>query len=202
MAGTRGGMVGQLAPPPAPPANASAGGASPGRAHGHPSSSARQERLYALSHQPAPTRSPHRGGTSSSPPRRPPSCAAGARSPARSAASPLKALWDGSKLALVDKDLTALPLVPEEQRAAAVLYISRNSLASLEGVQQFGGLRVLSAAENLLASLAAVTPLRHCQELEVLALEGNPLTAMPNYRVSWSRQWRAAQRTLIAWRCM
>ena len=85
------------------------------------------------------------------------------------------------------------------------MYLSKNSLRSLAGLQQFRAVRSLSLADNLLASWEALWPLvtlggeeerrgelaqqqqlqaggEAFAALEVLSLEGNPLAALPNYR--------------------
>jgi hypothetical protein len=73
------------------------------------------------------------------------------------------------------------------------LYLSKNALRSLDGVQAFPALTALSAADNLLADFACIQPLsQHAQQqaqhgqqrrgLEALSLEGNPVAALPHYR--------------------
>lgn len=63
------------------------------------------------------------------------------------------------------------------------LYLSRNALSSLEGIEQFRALRVLSAADNRLADLAC---LRHLPAagiaLQAACFEGNPMAELPLYR--------------------
>lgn len=51
----------------------------------------------------------------------------------------------------------------------------------MDGVQQFGALRALSAADNQLADLEALRPLAGLQ-LEAASFEGNPVADLPNYR--------------------
>lgn len=63
-----------------------------------------------------------------------------------------------------------------------VLYISKNSLKRMDGIQQFAQLRVLSAADNLLADYAELMPLRSLKDLQVASFEGNPMTQLPYYR--------------------
>jgi hypothetical protein len=48
-----------------------------------------------------------------------------------------------------------------------VVYLSSNSLRSLEGADQFQGLRVLSAASNLIERADDVVALLNCPQLEV-----------------------------------
>jgi len=92
------------------------------------------------------------------------------------------AQWDGSKLAAVDKGITHLDTLPPQYCAATTLYISRNNINSLDGVQQLPVLKVLSAGANLLADYSALEPLRSCPYLEVVSMEGNPVCELPNYR--------------------
>ena len=63
------------------------------------------------------------------------------------------------------------------------VFLSKNSLTSLQGIQQFRAARTVSLADNLLASLDDLAPLAlGCPSLENLSLEGNPLSMLPNYR--------------------
>ena len=56
-------------------------------------------------------------------------------------------------------------------------------LRSLHGVEQFRELRALSAADNLLADLEALRPLRVAGiALEAASFEGNPMAELPHYR--------------------
>ena len=64
-----------------------------------------------------------------------------------------------------------------------MLYLSKNLLTTLEGIQQFQSLRILSVADNLLEHFDALSPLQAIQgSLEALNLEGNPIARLPNYR--------------------
>lgn len=66
---------------------------------------------------------------------------------------------------------------------AQTLYLSKNSLRSLAGVEQFRELRALSAADNLLADLDCLAPLATAGlTLEAASFEGNPMADLPNYR--------------------
>lgn len=65
-----------------------------------------------------------------------------------------------------------------------VVFLSKNSLTTADGVQQFSQVRVLSLADNLLSHMADVTATlaTGCPHLEALSLEGNPLESYPHYR--------------------
>jgi len=45
-------------------------------------------------------------------------------------------------------------------RCVQVVYLSKNLLRSLDGIQQFHALRVLSLADNLLSDFDALAPLQ------------------------------------------
>lgn len=60
------------------------------------------------------------------------------------------------------------------QRRVETLFLSSNSLASLAGVEQFAALRVLSCANNGLATFEALDPLRQLKALAVRAGRQSP----------------------------
>lgn len=63
------------------------------------------------------------------------------------------------------------------------LYLSKNALRSLTGVEQFRELKALSAADNMLADLDCLYALPAAGiALEAASFEGNPLADLPNYR--------------------
>ena len=65
------------------------------------------------------------------------------------------------------------------------LYLSKNSLRSLQGVQQFTALVTLAVADNLIDSFEQLEFLVMASEghmLRALSLEGNPVARLPNYR--------------------
>jgi hypothetical protein len=68
--------------------------------------------------------------------------------------------------------------------AAQVVYLSKNLLHSLRGIEvNFRAAKVLSLADNLLPDFLSLEPLaEHCPLLEALSLEGNPCTKLPHYR--------------------
>ena len=64
-----------------------------------------------------------------------------------------------------------------------MLYLSKNLVTTLEGVEQFQSLRILSMADNMLEHFDALSPLQaNHGSLEALSLEGNPIARLPNYR--------------------
>ena len=99
---------------------------------------------------------------------------------------PQLALYKDSKVSAI-----MVPLEIHESRTPSVicrtspqvLYLSKNLLTTLEGVQQFQSLRILSMADNLLEHFDELSPLEAIQgSLEALNLEGNPIARLPNYR--------------------
>jgi hypothetical protein len=74
--------------------------------------------------------------------------------------------------------------VPEQYQAAETVYLSQNNLRSLQGIQQFPHLRVLSAADNMLKDMSALSALAAVgSSLKVASFERNPVTHLPNYRL-------------------
>ena len=72
------------------------------------------------------------------------------------------------------------PLTPD---AVQTLYLSKNSLRNLDGIQQFTSLKALSVADNQLGDLAVLGALRSAGiALEAANFEGNPIADLPNYR--------------------
>jgi hypothetical protein len=78
-----------------------------------------------------------------------------------------EARCDGVKLSAVSCQVTHIDPLPPACLTCGVVYLSNNSLRSLEGVGQFGALRVLGCGNNLLARFDDLLPLRACAELEV-----------------------------------
>ena len=91
--------------------------------------------------------------------------------------------FDGHRVLAVEKGITTLDEVRTGFRAARKLFLSHNDLMSLDGIEQFPELRVLSVQSNRIASLSEVRVLTAaCPHLEVASFEGNPLEGTPNYR--------------------
>ena len=68
------------------------------------------------------------------------------------------------------------------QISLQVIYLSRNRLTSLNGVEQFTNLKAFSAGDNHLATFASIASLKNLQSLEAVSLECNPGADLPNYR--------------------
>ena len=90
---------------------------------------------------------------------------------------------DGFKLSLVGKQITTIgKLPPSIARNIKVLYISNNSLKSLNGIDQFSQLKSISCANNNIKFLGDLKYLSACHCLEKVSFLGNIVTAMPYYR--------------------
>lgn len=85
-------------------------------------------------------------------------------------------------MACVEKFLTQIDELPEQYATAEVVYISKNSLQGLAGIEQFPNLRVLNASDNLLEDIEGLQVLAACPNLQVASFERNPLAYLPNYR--------------------
>eukprot|EP00887_Chlorella_sp_A99_P002813 scaffold6.g2813.t1 len=90
-------------------------------------------------------------------------------------------LFSGLKISAVDRGITCIDPLPERLRGITTLYLSKNALRSLDGVEQFAQLRAVSAADNALPDWDALAPLRSMQ-LVAASFEGNPLAELPLYR--------------------
>ncbi|KAL6778123.1 hypothetical protein ACKKBG_A17010 [Auxenochlorella protothecoides x Auxenochlorella symbiontica] len=90
--------------------------------------------------------------------------------------------WDGRKLSAVDCGIGAVGTVPPEYIHATTLYLSKNLLQSLEGIQAFRGLRALSLGDNPLSTLDSLRPLAALPHLESLHLDGCPVASLPYAR--------------------
>ena len=101
----------------------------------------------------------------------------------RSHAAGNNALDPSGKLQLVSCYMTHLDALPTSlAHRVRVLYLSNNSLASLQGIQQFSNITTLSLANNSLRYIHDLAPLSSLPQLDRLALEGNIVTGMPFYR--------------------
>ena len=91
-------------------------------------------------------------------------------------------LFASNRIAVVEKYVTALDALPPRYQAAETVFLSKNSLRSLRGVEQFGALRTFSASDNRLGDLDEIDHLLACPSLKVLSLERNPFTSLPYFR--------------------
>lgn len=78
---------------------------------------------------------------------------------------------------------SAGPRPPTVCASVTALYLSQNNLRSLEGIEQFAAVRLLSVGGNLIASDKEVARLNELAQLRNLNLMGNPLCDQPNYRL-------------------
>jgi hypothetical protein len=91
--------------------------------------------------------------------------------------------WDAPRLSAPSLGITSIGAIPDCYTAATALYLGRNALASLEGLQQFPALTTLSLADNQLQQVADLSMLAvACPALVSLAVEGNPLSRLPHAR--------------------
>jgi hypothetical protein len=92
-------------------------------------------------------------------------------------------LFDERKISVVERNIACLDTLPGRFWTIERLYCSKNRLRSLEGVQQFKSLRMLSVSDNYLGDfldLDAVAAV--AGTLEAASFEGNPICRLPNYR--------------------
>lgn len=66
------------------------------------------------------------------------------------------------------------------------MYLSKNRLQSLEGLQSLHALQKLSLAENQLEEVEVLDTLAACSHLKALNLEGNPMCRAPFFRCAVS----------------
>ncbi|KAK1948387.1 Serine/threonine-protein kinase 11-interacting protein [Phytophthora citrophthora] len=103
-------------------------------------------------------------------------------------------LCDGARLNAVGKGIHVLGRVPPTvSESVTALYLSQNNLRSLEGIDQFKLVRLLSVGGNLLASDKELTRLEELAHLRNLNLMGNPLCDQPNYRLRVIAMMKALQ---------
>jgi hypothetical protein len=91
---------------------------------------------------------------------------------------------DGLRISLVGKGIQTLvsDIAPVYRNETEVLLISQNPLSCLRGVDQFVNLRVLSMGSCRIGDVEEVAHLRTLTHLEVLNLDGCPVTLTPHYR--------------------
>jgi hypothetical protein len=89
----------------------------------------------------------------------------------------------GLKLSLVGNNISEIDKVPGTLlQKVQTLYLSNNSISSLNGIEQFTNLRSLSVTNNLIRYLSHLRALTLNEQLERVSLEGNIVTGMPFYR--------------------
>lgn len=91
-----------------------------------------------------------------------------------------------NKISVVEKFVTDVDELPDRFRDAEVLFLSHNSISTFTGFCQFRQLRVLSLACNCIESFTEIEALATASfgsSLQVLNLEGNPVTIWPFYRL-------------------
>ncbi|KAL0036179.1 hypothetical protein WJX79_007230 [Trebouxia sp. C0005] len=94
-------------------------------------------------------------------------------------------LFNDKKISAVDKGLTDIDVLPRHFHHVKTLYLSKNCLRSLQGMQQFSAVVTLAVADNLIDSfdqLEFLTMAAQAHTLRALSLEGNPIARLPNYR--------------------
>ncbi|GIL82713.1 hypothetical protein Vretifemale_11546, partial [Volvox reticuliferus] len=92
-------------------------------------------------------------------------------------------LYDRYRLSAVEKFIDKIDILPARYAEAQVVFLSKNSLTTVAGLEQFKQLRVLGLADNLLTDPEQLDALAAaCPGLEALSLEGNPISYVPHYR--------------------
>ncbi|GIL55169.1 hypothetical protein Vafri_10769 [Volvox africanus] len=92
-------------------------------------------------------------------------------------------LYDRHRLSAVEKFIDKVDILPARYAEAQVVFLSKNSLTTVAGLEQFKQLRVLGLADNLLTDPEQLDALAAaCPGLEALSLEGNPIAYVPHYR--------------------
>ncbi|KAL3153975.1 hypothetical protein ABBQ32_013531 [Trebouxia sp. C0010 RCD-2024] len=97
----------------------------------------------------------------------------------------IPSLFDNRKIQVVDKGLTDIDHLPRHFHHVKTLYLSKNCLRSLQGIQQFSSVVTLALADNLIDCFDQLEFLLMANEgrgLRALSLEGNPVARLPNYR--------------------
>ena len=90
---------------------------------------------------------------------------------------------EANKISVVEKYVTEVDELPDRFLDVEILFLSHNSISTLAGFQQFRQLRVLSLACNCIESFTEIEALSDFPSLQVLNLEGNPVTIWPFYRL-------------------
>ena len=90
---------------------------------------------------------------------------------------------EANKISVVEKYVTEVDELPDRFLDVEILFLSHNSISTLAGFLQFRQLRVLSLACNCIESFTEIEALSQYPSLQVLNLEGNPVTIWPFYRL-------------------
>jgi Leucine-rich repeat (LRR) protein len=89
----------------------------------------------------------------------------------------------GQKLSLVGNNISEIDKIPSTLLTKVqTLYLSNNSIVTLDNIEQFTHLQNLSVTNNLIRYLSHLKSLGLNEELEKVSLEGNVVTGMPFYR--------------------
>lgn len=90
---------------------------------------------------------------------------------------------EASKISVVEKFVTEVDELPDRFLDVEILFLSHNSISTMAGFLQFRQLRVLSLACNCIESFMEIESIGRLESLQVLNLEGNPVTIWPFYRL-------------------
>ena len=90
---------------------------------------------------------------------------------------------EANKISVVEKYVTEVDELPDRFLDVEVLFLSHNSICTLAGFLQFRQLRVLSLACNCIETFMEIESIGQLSSLQVLNLEGNPVTIWPFYRL-------------------
>jgi hypothetical protein len=90
--------------------------------------------------------------------------------------------FEGVKISVVEKYVTEIDQLHQRYQHVEVMFLSHNSVTTLQGFTQFKKLRVLSLAANVIQDIDEIQHLFHVPTLQILNLDSNPITALPNYR--------------------
>eukprot|EP00825_Cyclidium_porcatum_P037047 TRINITY_DN4018_c0_g1_i9.p2 TRINITY_DN4018_c0_g1~~TRINITY_DN4018_c0_g1_i9.p2 ORF type:complete len:293 (-),score=64.16 TRINITY_DN4018_c0_g1_i9:1043-1921(-) len=90
--------------------------------------------------------------------------------------------FDDIKISVVQKQISKIDAVSSKYANIETLYLSNNSIQSLEGVQQFRNLINLSIMNNDINDMGFLRQLSELHQLQSLNLKGNPVCQFPTYR--------------------
>lgn len=96
-------------------------------------------------------------------------------------------LIDRDKVSAVGQDLTSIDVIftsipPQVIGTVKHVFLSNNLLTSLQGLEKFANVQIVSASNNRLIYLDSLEALFSLQHLKRLSLLGNPITKLPYYR--------------------